>query len=178
MVACRASGFALIEVLVAALVLAIGMVGVMASQLAAQRARHGTALMSAAVQLASSVAERMRANGGARHHYIGLDYDALRDGPPSAAVAACFVAPCSKSELAGFDLSDIRHVVYQRFPGGRVVVCRDLAVAQPGARVGWPCTGGPTAPVAVKIGWIERSAHVPQAESRPALAMLLATGAP
>lgn len=176
MEACRAHGFTLIEVLVAALVLAIGIVGVMASQVGALRTRQGSALMSAAVQLAAGAGERMRANGGARDAYLGFDYDAARDGPPQPVALNCFGNPCSEIELSAFDLAELRLAVHGRFPGGRMLICRDAALAQDAGRLAWECTGGAGAPVAVKIGWIERGAAAPIVS--PALALMLDGGPP
>lgn len=176
MIPCRASGFTLIEVLVATLVLAIGIVGVIAAHLGAQRTRHGTALMSGAVQMAASVAERMAANPGARDHYIGLDYDSVRDGPPAAAPQACFGTPCSGAQLAAADLAQLRLAVHAGYPGGRIVICRDAVLEQAGRRLAWACSGGAGAPVAVKIGWMERGAAA-GARTLPALALIVAGGA-
>lgn len=176
MIARGAHGYTLIEVLVAVLVLAIGIVGIMAAQVTAQRTRQGTALMSAAVQLAGSVAERMRANRGAGAAYLALDYDAVRDGAPPVS-GACYSGECAGSALAAFELDDIRRAVHAGFPGGRVVICRDGALAQRNGRLAWDCAGGEGAPVAVKIGWIERGPEADN-EAVPALALLVDGVAP
>ncbi|WP_229518455.1 type IV pilus modification protein PilV [Massilia sp. PAMC28688] len=175
MIPCRASGFTLIEVLVAALVLAIGIAGVIAAHLGAQRTRHGTALMSGAVQLAAGTAERIAANGRFRDQYAGFDYDSTRDGPPAPSAQACFGTPCSGGQLAAADLAELRQALHAGFPGGRIVICRDAAVAQAGARLAWQCGGGSGAPLAIKIGWIERGAGV---DTLPALVLLADGGAP
>ena len=57
-----ATGFTIVEVLVAIIVLALGLIGGTAMQLAALRTRHQSALLSSAVRLASGTADRMRAN--------------------------------------------------------------------------------------------------------------------
>lgn len=167
MVSCRSEGFTLIEVLVAVLVLAIAITGSMAAQLAALRARQSSALMAEAVQLAGSVAERMQANARFRDRYIGLDYDALRDGAPGTGGSGCFAAACTGVALAAHDLDDIRRAIHAGFPGGRVVVCR-------GDGAGWPCGGGSGAPVTIKVGWMERGVD-PGAQARLAV-VLLASG--
>lgn len=171
MISCRSQGFTLIEVLIAVLVLAIAILGGMASQLASLRTRQDSALMASAVQLAGSLADRMRANGQFRHLYLGLDYDALRDGPPGASGAGCDAgASCSGAQLAAYDLDEVRNAVHAGFPGGRVVVCR-------GAGAGWPCGGGHAAPVAIKIGWAERGAQR-STEARLAVVLMADGGTP
>ena len=109
-----AGGFSLIEVLAAVLVLAIGVLGAARAQLAAQQTRHQTALVSAGVQLAGSLADRMRANarhmqgGDALNAYLQLDYDALATGAPSPPGTLCFAAAdCSDAHMAAFDIYDI-----------------------------------------------------------------------
>ena len=78
-----ATGFPIVEVLVAIIVLALGLIGGTAMQLAALRTRHQSALLSSAVRLASGTADRMRANAPqllrADHDnpYLNLDYDAV-----------------------------------------------------------------------------------------------------
>lgn len=169
MVPCRSRGFTLVEVLVAVLVLAIAILGSMAAQLSSLRTRQSSALMASAVHLAGSLAERMRANRQFRDHYLSLDYDALRDGPPAAPVAGCDSgATCSGAELAAYDLDEVRQAVHGGFPGGRVLVCR-------GAGSGWGCGGGSGA--AIKIGWAERGTGS-GAEARLAVVLMADGGGP
>ena len=159
-------GFSLIEVLVAILVLAIGVLGTAGAQLAALQTRHETALMSTGVQLAGSLADRMRANAGpaaggaAIDTYLQLDYDALTAGPPALPGALCFAGnDCNSTEMAAFDLYEITQAVHAGFPGGRVTVCHDASVvAQGGKTLAWQCAGGVSAPIVIKLGWRTRGA--------------------
>lgn len=157
---CRCGGFTLIEVLVALFVLAVGVAGAGAAQLAAQRTRQQAALGSDAAQLAASLAARMHANAavaglsGAANPYLSLDYDAGADGAPGAG-ATCFGAgPCDPLALAAFDLHETRQAIRARLPGGRIAVCRDAAPWDAARhRYRWDCDDAPGAPVAIKIGW-------------------------
>jgi type IV pilus assembly protein PilV len=154
-------GFTLIEVLVALFVLAIGVAGAGAAQLAAQRTRQQSALMSEAAQMAASLAARMRVNAGvaslpdSANPYLSLDYDAATDGDPGAAPASCYGASaCDPLRLAAFDLHETKQAVYGAFPGGRIAVCRDGAPWDAAAgRYRWSCSEDAGAPVLVKIGW-------------------------
>lgn len=156
-----AGGFTLIEVLIALCVLAVGVLGAAAMQLAALRTRHQSSLMSNAVQLASSLADSMRANlepmraGDGANPYLQLQYDAATNGAPQPPAAQCFAgAGCSAAQLAGADLYRVKHDLYAGFPGGRVLVCRDSRVWD-GARAAlrWACAGAAQAPIVIKIGW-------------------------
>lgn len=149
----RVHGFALIEVLVAVVVLAIGVLGASAMQLVAMRVRHESQLLSNAAQMASALADRMRANpaqiGSA---YLALDYDAHAEPVPAAPARLCWASACDSATLADADIYDVKRQVAAQLPGGRVRVCRDAGMWA-GGRLRWSCAGGPGAPVVIKIGW-------------------------
>jgi type IV pilus assembly protein PilV len=147
-----AAGFTLIEVLVAVLVLAVGLIGGTAMQLHALRARQESALLSTAVQAAASMAERIRANAGQRSVYLGLDYDAAIEPNPVPPRSLCQDAACAPAALAALDVYELKRMVRASLPAGRARVCRD-AQAWHAGRLRWPCSDGPGAPVVVKIGW-------------------------
>ena len=149
----HAAGFTLVEVLVAVLVLAMGLIGGKAMQLHAMRTRHESALLSAALDIAGTMAERMRANAGQLPaHYLGVDYDAHREPAPVPPEKLCMAETCDPGELARLDIHDLERRVRAALPAGRARICRD---AQPYAagRLRWDCTGAPHDPVVVKIGW-------------------------
>jgi type IV pilus assembly protein PilV len=154
-------GFTLVEVLVAVFVLAIGIVGAAGAQMAALRTRHQSSLMSNGVQLASGLADRMRANaeqmraGDALNPYAALRYDAALDGAPQRPAQLCYAgARCASAQLADFDAYEIKQALYSGFPGGRVLVCRDSRVWDAGrAALGWACAGAAEAPLVIKLGW-------------------------
>jgi type IV pilus assembly protein PilV len=163
-----AGGFTLLEVLVALMVLAIGILGASATQLAALRTRHQSRLMSDGVQLASALADSMRANlepmaaADASNPYLQLRYDAALDGAPAPAPPCLPGAGCSAFQLAEADLDQVRQALHAGFPGGRVAVCRDSVVWDLGrGALRWACDGGTGsgggssggAPIVIKLGW-------------------------
>ena len=179
--ATNGAGFTLLEVLVALIVLSMGVIGAAGSQLSSLRVRHGAALTSTAVQLGTSLAERMRANAGltqgfdAANPYLRLDYDGSR-GAPSAPPALCYAnSVCDAAQLAQFDLYEVMHAVHARFPGGRITLCRDNVVwDSAGAALAWPCAGGASAPLVIKIGWRARdTATLDVKPVAPLLAMVV-----
>ncbi|UGQ47790.1 type IV pilus modification protein PilV [Massilia endophytica] len=145
------AGFTLLEVLIAVLVLALGMVGGLAMQLHALRARHESALLSNATQLAAGALERLRANPGQQASYLTLDFDAASE-PSPASSAACFARACSAAELAAMDIADIKRLAASMLPLARIRLCRDRMGWQ-GGRWRWPCSGESDAPIVVKVGW-------------------------
>lgn len=153
-------GFTLIEVLVALFVLAVGVVGAGAAQLAAQRTRQQAALTSEAVQLSASLASRMAANASVStlpapaNPYLDFAYDAPVDGAPAAATACFGAGACDPQALAAFDLHEIRMALHGRFPGGRIAVCRDDTPWDAArSRYRWACSDNARAALAIKIGW-------------------------
>lgn len=154
----RAGGFTLIEILVALLVLMLGIGGAASAQLTAWRTRHDSSLTSQATELASSLADRMRANAvllrAGASPYSPLYYDAADAGPPPSPVACFGQQACDSQQMAQFDVDEVRAAIHARFPGGRIVVCRDGAAWDAGAgALIWECDEDAQAPLVIKIGW-------------------------
>lgn len=156
---CPERGFTLIEILVALLVLALGTIGGAAMQLTALRTRHQSALLSNAVQLASSIADTMRANADqmqradSDNSYLDLHYDAATEALPAAPAALCFSGVrCTSAQLASFDIHEIKQQIRGALPGGRLVICRDIN-SWNSQGLSWSCTGLATEPIVIKLGW-------------------------
>lgn len=151
------SGFSLLEVLVALLLLALGIVGSAAMQIVALRVSQQDQLLGQAQHLASTLAERMHANAAlardmsATNPYL-FDYDAAGAEPPAAPPVQCFAAACDGLQLAQFDRYEAQWQVFHRFPAGRVLICRDEHPVVAG-RLHWDCAGGTAAPLVIKLGW-------------------------
>ena len=181
-------GFTLIEVLVALLLLAIGILGALGTQVAALRTRQESSLMSRGVHLAGSLAERMRANAAqmqlpdAINPYLQLRYEAGEGAAPRAPAHCYATSRCDSAQLARFDIDDTVAALHALFPGGRIAVCRDAVVwDDAGQALSWECASAAGAPVVIKLGWHERRAgggSEAAASAAPALAVMLGTGAP
>ena len=173
-------GFTLIEVLVAVLVLAVGILGAAGVQVAALRTRHLTGLMSGGVQVAGALAERMRANsavmraGDALNPYLQLQYDAGAGEPAPPGVLCFGGAGCDGAQLAAFDVYEIKQAVFSGFPSGRVAVCRDAVVWSGAQRaLAWECVAAANAPIVIKLGWRDRRV-APDAAIVPSVALVVA----
>ena len=179
------SGFTVLEVLVALLLLALGIVGSAGMQLVALRVSHQDQLLIQAHHLASGLAERMRANAGvardasAANPYL-FSYDAAGEVAPAAPPLQCFGTACDGLQLALFDRYEAQWQVYKQFPAGRLRICRDDHPVQAG-KLQWECGGGAAAPLVIKLGWRgkyadgrgESDAATGNAEPVPALAMMV-----
>ena len=177
----RSGGLTLIEVLVAMFILALGVMGMAATQATSARLRQQAALESEAVALATSLAARMRVNRAhmalpdAANRYL-FDYDAA-NGAPADPPLQCFgAAGCNSAQLARFDIHELARGVHDAFPGGRIRVCRDAPAAGNGGAVGWPCTGGVDAPLVVKIGWRRPGTGAAAASGASAFVFMVVAG--
>jgi type IV pilus assembly protein PilV len=140
------------EVLVALVVLALGVLGAGALQLAAHRVRQESQWLTSSSRLAADFAARLRANAAqADAVYAGFDYDARHEPVPDPSFA-CGTSPCDSAQLAQADLAELKQQVAQALPSGRVRICRDREMWQ-GGRLRWTCTGDAAAPLVIKIGW-------------------------
>ena len=92
----RAPGFSLIEVLVAVLVVAVGVLGVAGLQLVTMRTNTGSLMRTQANQYAYNIIDRMRANAA-------TDYQIAMAAAPPVAAVDCDAAVCSSGQMANFD---------------------------------------------------------------------------
>lgn len=93
----RQSGFTLMEVLVAVVVLAIGLLGLAGLQAQGLRFNHDAYLRTQATLLAYDMADRMRANMNGVQNGA---YDAI-DG--TEADPGCITTGCTDAEMAAYD---------------------------------------------------------------------------
>lgn len=155
------TGFSLIEVLVALFVLALGVIGVAGMQLAALRTAQQSAFQTGALELASEMADAMRANGkqmtldDSQNPFLKVDYQSASGRAPIAPRMLCYggTADCGAGDLAQFDIYEWESRVKATLPNGRVRICRD---DMPWDRItrslSWGCD--PSAgSVVIKIGW-------------------------
>jgi len=131
----RAAGFTLVEVLVALVVMAVGLLGIAALYVEGLRAGRTAVYRSTAVNLASDMAERIRANPQAAYEGAGPGADnACVNGP----------GDCEPGELAADDWFRWLGDVQERLPTGASASIErdDLApVTQYRITVAWPEVG-------------------------------------
>lgn len=159
-------GFSLIEVLVSIFVLTLGVIGVAGMQLTALRTAQQSAFRTAAVQLASEMADRMRTNDSQmklaadQNPFLRVDYPPS-DGKHIAPGKLCHAkaASCDAEELAKYDIHDWESRVGAALPGGRAVICRDAAPWDAdNDALTWTCNpgAGSGAPIVIKLGWLAK----------------------
>ncbi len=98
------NGVGLIEVLVAMLILAIGVLGFIALQYRAVEATSESSYRVQAINIARDLAERVRVNRGAINTYM----QEIKDpDTQTASTKNCFTENCTTDELADFDVAQV-----------------------------------------------------------------------
>lgn len=140
------SGFTLIEVLVAVLVLAVGLIGVAALQSVSLRNNQSTFMRSQATVLAYDLADRMRANVAGAN---AGSYD-----PAAAALSGnCqTVSGCTPTALARHDLGQWNAAIATLLPAGQGYVCID-STPDDGTGSGDPQCDGNGSLYTIKLWW-------------------------
>lgn len=139
------SGFTMIEVMVALVVLAVGLLGIAALLLKSLQSGRTATYRTQAVNLAADLADRIRSNRTAQEDYATL----FADTP--AAVAACdTTGGCSDADLAATDLLRWKETIADLLPEGQGQVVVTL-----------PAAAGEPANYVVSIQWTEQSEAAP-----------------
>lgn len=97
------AGFTLIEVLVAALVLAIGILGLATTMLLGLKSDQGAYFRSQASAIAYDMADRIRLNRGAAASYVGIDTNSAIPANPNCSSSS---GGCSSSQQLALDIRE------------------------------------------------------------------------
>jgi len=148
----KESGFSMVEVLVALVVLAIGLLGIAALYLNSLQSGRTAIYRTQAITLAADLADRIRMNRTAQAAYGTLFAD------NEAVVGTCSTTGgCSDADLASTDLANWKAEIAQQLPNGQgqVAVTMPVAVDEPTTYVvivRW-AEVGEAAPVTFQIGF-------------------------
>lgn len=153
------SGFSLIEVLVAIIVLSVGLLGAVGMQSAALQSNKESKNQAAAVTFARELGERMRGNHGVAIKKVASDnpylFDTTLTGTSSVATFSvnCFTAGCSvPKDAAAWDVADWQGRVLAVLPTPRIKVCYDKDPYDSAGVARWACTDDGDLSV-VKMSW-------------------------
>ncbi len=175
----RQAGTTLIEALIAAVVIGIGLLGIASLLVKSMQASTLAEHRAVATDLAWSLADRIRANLKADNSYLV----SLNSCPTGASVPTCFATPgsslaagasCSAADVAAADLEEIFCAfdtgIRRRLPDGRLsVTCNDLDTTDADA-----CTAG--SQIDITITWAVRDDLFGSGTDR--IIMPVITGAP
>ena len=142
-------GIALMEALIAIVLLSFGALGYAALQMKGLSASSSAMWRSKAGILAYEMADRMRAN---RAGVVAGSYNAL--GAPQAVNDCGATADCTPARMAQLDHAQWNATLANDLPGGSGVVCLD-ATPDDGSADATACDGAGSM-LAVKVFWTER----------------------
>jgi len=165
-------GFSLIEVLVSAFVLALGVIGALGMQMSALQTARQSAFHAEAMHFATEVADQMRASalGGPTpepdNPYLQIDHTAGQAPERNAMTCYRVTANCDLFEMAAFEVAEWLARVDTALPDARVRICRDDSPwnGATGA-FEWDCASAATRSpsVVIKIGWRDAGETMAQA---------------
>ncbi len=145
----RRRGIALMEAMIAIVLLSVGALGYAALQMKGLSASSSAMWRSKASNLAYEMADRMRAN---RAGAVAGAYNAL--GAPQVVTDCGAASDCSPARMAQLDHAQWNATLATELPGGSGVVCLD-ATPDDGTAAATACDGaGPM--LVVKVFWTER----------------------
>lgn len=112
----RQAGFSMVEALVALVVLSVGMLGIASLYVVSLRSSGSAISRTQAVNLASDLADRIRANRSAGNAYAAV---VSTDDEPTA-VDSCIgqTVICDPATMAAYDLEVWRQQLIATMPGG------------------------------------------------------------
>lgn len=140
------AGFAMLEVLIAILVVSFGLLGLASLQGTGLRNSHSAYMRSIATQQAYDIADRMRANNvGTNNGNYNMSSVTAPSDP------ACITAGCAPASMAQYDAFQWKTNLALFLPRGQGIVCLD-STPNDGTPAAVACDGtGST--YAVKIWW-------------------------
>ncbi|MBI3772294.1 MAG: type IV pilus modification protein PilV [Gammaproteobacteria bacterium] len=119
--ALKQRGLTILEILIALVILAVGLLGVAGLQASALRNNHSAYLKSQATTMVMDMADRIRANPRGATLYAGYDSANAKPEDPG-----CLNKGCSSSQLSQYDLYEwhqqLTNLKQPLLPGGRGII--------------------------------------------------------
>ena len=161
----RQSGFSLIEIMVAAIILSIGILGVVSLQVIGMKGTHQSYMKHQAMAIVQALTERMRSNvtGVTAGDYVQASAGLVCATPPPVCNTA--TTNCSAADIAAVDNHNIicgyQTGAGQRTGGLKITAANDIATLLNGtlditcndAAGAGGCANGA---VTIRVGWAER----------------------
>lgn len=175
------SGFTLLEILVAIIVLSFGLLGMVGIQAMALKSNNDAKQQSAAVQLAAELSDMMRGNKAiavaltpANNPYLIPDFQQASSTIAAPTQDCSSLTGCTTPfNVASWEKFDWLTRVNATFPGVHVQVCYDNAPYTPAGLPQWGCAGAAGAvardKISIKIGWTRATTNSDRSTAAAAL---------
>ena len=168
------SGFTLLEVLVALLILSTGILAVIKMEFIAIKTARQSDYASTALALALDLSNKMHGNPEQIRHaaaspFLKINFKASED--QIKAPTLCFSRSCSPEQLAAADITEWLRNVSASLPNAHALVCIDSAPWDDEQNsLTWEChAANGTTSIVIKLGWSDQAALFD--DHRPLLAL-------
>lgn len=127
----RQTGVGMVEIMVALLVLAIGVLGYAGLQLNALHGAEAAHTRAQATLLARDALERMKVNPGSDYTTGSWSSQSSAPGAVPPDRTACITTPCDSAAMLAWDVKQLTWLAANNLPAGRIAVasCSDLSGA-------------------------------------------------
>lgn len=159
----RQSGFSLLEVLIAFIILSFGLLGAVGMQAAAMQSNKETRNQSVAASLARELADKMRGNHGiaikttaADNPYLMAETTLIGTASFTSPAENCFTTACSTpAAIATWDMADWQNRLQNTLPDPKFVVCFDKTPFDAAGVAQWACSNDGDISV-LKLAWTSK----------------------
>jgi type IV pilus assembly protein PilV len=192
---CRSQkGFTLTEVLASVFLLALGIIGAAGMHVQALRTAQQSAFRTAALSLASEMADMMRMTLSSPEapallkSYLQVDFQSAEHS--AHPTGSCFSVSCTVEQLVEFNIEQWKAHIESSLPDGRAKICLGAqARKSSGEQNDWDCplpsshAGKENGTIVIKVGWRDKHSSNAAGQSSAAAArefppLLLLTVAP
>lgn len=155
------TGFSLLEVLIAFIILSLGLLGAVGMQAAAMQSNKETRNQTVATSLARELADKMRGNHGIAIKTTAADNPYLISATLNNASTLAFTAPAENcfstacttpTAVATWDMADWQNRLQNSLPDPKFVICFDRSPFDADGKAHWPCSNDGDISV-LKLAW-------------------------
>ena len=154
------SGFSLLEVLIAFIILSLGLLGAVGMQAAAMQSNKETRNQTVATALARELADKMRGNHAiaiktatADNPYLKAETILTGTATFTAPAENCFSTACSTpTAVATWDMADWQNRLQNALPDPKFVICFDTSPFDADGKTQWACSNDGDISV-LKLAW-------------------------
>ena len=158
------TGFSLLEVLIAFIILSLGLLGAVGMQAAAMQSNTETRNQTVATSLARDLADKMRGNHAIAIKTTVVDnpylMSATLNDPSTLTFTApaenCFSTACTTpTAVATWDMADWQNRLQNALPDPRFVICFDKTPFDADGKAQWTCSNDGDISV-LKLAWTNK----------------------